>query len=73
MKNLIIILLIFFSHHEAEPHHTHISQKEQFALHSELVYDLFHWDNFHLGTVIDYSRTKNDSHTMIGIHTAFCF
>ena len=63
----------FFSNHETEAHHTHQPRKAHFALHFEGVYDLFHWDNFHMGTVVDYSRTKNDSHSMIGIHAAFCF
>ena len=63
----------FFSHHGNEEHHTHQPRKAQFTFHFELVYDLFHWDNFHLGTVFDYARTKHDSHAMIGIHAAFCF
>jgi hypothetical protein len=63
----------FFSHDETDTHDTHKPEKGLFAIHSELVYDLFSWKNFHLGTVIDYSWTKNDSHIMLGIHTAFCF
>ena len=63
----------FFPYHEAAMHHTHKPQKAHFALHAELVYDLFYWDDFHIGTVIDYSWTKDDSHAMIGVHAAFCF
>jgi len=65
--------MTFFSHHEVEAHYKHLFRKAQFALHFELVYDLFQWDNFHVGTVFDYARAKNDSHAMIGIHAAFCF
>ncbi len=63
----------FFSHDEADIHDTHESENARFTLHFELVYDLFHWDRFHLGPAFDYSWTKNDSHAMIGIHFAYCF
>jgi len=59
------------SHHSHHNHHDH--KKAQFTLHFELVYDLIHWKNFHLGPVLDYSFTKNDSHAMIGLHLAYCF
>ena len=61
------------SHNGTETHNTHDLRKALFSLHFELVYDLFHWEKFHLGTVLDYSWEKNDSHTMLGIHAAFCF
>ena len=61
----------FFSH--GDEGHDHSSLPAKFTLHFELVYDLFHWDNFHFGPVIDYSWSKNHSHSMIGIHAAFCF
>ena len=60
----------FISHKETD---THDPQKTLFTLHFELVYDIFHWDKFHLGTVFDYSWGKIDVHTMLGIHAAFCF
>jgi len=63
----------FFSHKETDEHGTNEPQKNRFTLHFELVYDLFHWDSFHMGTVLDYSLVKNDSHAMIGVHAAFCF
>ena len=47
--------------------------KPSFSLHTEIVYDLFHWENFHLGTAIDYSWSKDDSHFAVGIHAAYCF
>jgi hypothetical protein len=60
----------FISHKKAD---THQPRKTLFTLHFELVYDIFHWENFHLGTVLDYSWGKSDPHAMIGIHAAFCF
>ena len=63
----------FFSHKEADGHDTDELQNKRFNLHFELVYDLFHWENFHAGPVLDYSLQKNDSHAMIGMHVAFCF
>ena len=62
----------FFSHNATDIHDTNKSQR-LLALHFEWVYDLFHWDNFHIGTVIDYSWTKTDPHIMAGVHAAFCF
>ena len=63
----------FLSHSKTDTHDTHESRKALFTLHFELVYDMFRWDKFHLGPVLDYSWTKNDSHAMVGIHAAFCF
>ena len=63
----------FLSHKDTDMHNAHEVQKTLFSLHFELVYDLFHWENFHLGTVFDYSWKKNDPHMMLGIHAAFCF
>ena len=51
----------------------HEAHKPLFTLHFECVYDIFYWENFHLGPVFDYSWTKKDSHAMLGIHVAFCF
>ena len=65
--------VIFFLHNETGTPNTHERGKTLFSLHFELVYDLFHWEKFHLGTVLDYSWAKKDSHAMIGIHAAFCF
>jgi len=63
----------FFSHKENDEHAAHEQLNNRFTLHFELVYDLFYWNDFHFGTVLDYSLLKNDSHAMIGIHAAFCF
>jgi hypothetical protein len=63
----------FISHNETDAHSAEKPPKTLFALHLELVYDLFHWDKFHLGTVLDYSWEKRDSHAMLGIHAAYCF
>lgn len=61
--------------HKEEHHgHTHHhGNKTRFSLHLELVYDLFHWDKFHLGPAFDYSWSKKDSHMMLGVHAAYCF
>lgn len=67
----------FLRHEEHEHHgdhsHVHKDRETLFSVHVELVYDLFHWDKFHLGPVIDYSYARKDSHGMIGVHGAFCF
>lgn len=63
----------FISHKEIDTHDTHEPKKALFTLHFELVYDIFHWNKFHLGAVLDYSWERNDQHAMIGIHTAYCF
>lgn len=55
--------------HDSDNHNS----KSKFTIHTELVYDLFHWNKFHIGPVIDYSWSKNDAHFMLGVHTAFCF
>lgn len=69
---------VTFFHHDDD--HTHVDlpdhdhdKKVMFSTHFELVYDLFHWEKFHLGPVVDFSLSKNDSHGMIGIHAAYCF
>ena len=64
--------ITFLSHNETDDTRK-LHPKCFFALHSELVYDLLHWKNFHIGVVIDYSWTQIESHAMIGIHSAFCF
>jgi len=63
----------FISHIETDTQSAHEPQKMLFTLHFELVYDFFHWNKFHLGTVLDYSWTKSDLHSMLGIHVACCF
>lgn len=66
--------ITFLSHdHSHDEDHAEHDKKAIFSAHFELVYDLFHWDKFHLGPVIDFSWSKNDSHSMIGIHAAFSF
>ena len=62
----------FVSHNETDTH-AHQRPAALLALHFELVYDIFHWDKFHLGTVLDYSWSNKDSHSMLGIHAAFEF
>lgn len=60
--------------HGAHDDHKHgEKRKARFSIHTELVYDLFEWNQFHLGPVLDYSWSENDSHTMIGIHVAYNF
>ena len=67
----------FLRHDEHEDHgdhaHIHTDRKTLFSAHAELVYDLFHWEKFHLGPVIDFSFSKDDSHAMAGLHFAICF
>ena len=61
-------------HNDEDGHEDHSSEREtKFAMHFEIVYDLFHFDRFHLGPAADYSWAKGDSHYMIGIHAAYCF
>ena len=65
----------FFKHqHEAEHEdgHEH-TNKAQFSVHFELVYDLIHWEHFHLGPAFDYSWSMHDKHFMLGVHCAFGF
>lgn len=54
-------------------HDGHTESESKFSMHAELVYDLFHWEKFHLGPAIDYSWSKEDSHTMLGVHAAYSF
>jgi len=63
----------FFSHNETDVDHRHEQRETQFTTHFELIYELFHFSHFHIGTVLDYSLTKDDSHAGLGIHAAFCF
>ncbi len=58
---------ITFSKHDSSKY------EPSFSLHFETVYDLFHWEKFHLGPAIDYSWSKEDSHISIGVHAAYCF
>lgn len=67
---------ITFLQHDDDAHVADYGNHENkaiFSTHFELVYDLFYWNGFHFGPVIDYSWSKNDSHGMIGIHAAYCF
>jgi len=63
----------FLPHNETDTHNTNEQRNTLFTFHFELVYDLFHFEKFHLGVVLDYSFGEKDSHAMIGLHTAFCF
>jgi len=65
--------ITFISHSEADTHYAHKHKKALFALHFELVYDLFQWNDYHFGAVLDYAWKKSDPHAMIGVHAAFCF
>ncbi len=71
LENLEIGLLpgvTFLKHEDSGENY-----KAHFSLHAEVVYNLFHWDHFHLGPAIDYSWLQGDSHIMLGVHAAFCF
>ncbi len=61
-----------FLKHDDE-HEESSGYKSQFAMHTELVYELFHFGKFHLGPAIDYAWTKNDQHFMLGVHFAYGF
>ncbi len=67
--------LVFLKHEEdAHDHsHSHGESEKQFAVHAEVVYDLFEIGKFHFGPVADYSWSKDDSHVMLGIHAAYSF
>lgn len=69
--------ITFLNHKGHEEHdghtHAHTEKKTLFSAHFEVVYDLFHWEKFHLGPAFDFSWAKGDSHLMIGVHAAFCF
>ncbi len=45
----------------------------QFGFHAEIVYDIFHTEKFHLGPLLDYAWTNEDSHFMLGVHFAYTF
>ena len=53
--------------------HDYSDKETLFSLHTEFVYNLFHWQKFHLGPAIDYAWANNHSHVMFGIHGAFSF
>lgn len=57
---------------DGDDEHAH-GNRPRFSLHVELVYDLIHWKQFHLGPAVDYSWSKHDSHFMFGIHCAYGF
>lgn len=66
----------FLKHDHEEDHmgeHGDHGNETRFSAHVELVYDLFHWEDFHLGPVLDFSFSRADSHGMIGLHAAYCF
>lgn len=71
--------ITFLGHHGDEhPHDArHADEKQgvqlKFSIHFELVYDLIHWEHFHLGPAIDYSWSRNDTHFMLGVHFAYAF
>lgn len=56
-------------HAEGDSHHS----RSRFSLHMEVVYDLIHFNNFHLGPTVDYAWAKDDAHFMIGVHCAYSF
>lgn len=60
-------------HEDSENYQGDSDYEANFSLHVETVYDLFHWEKFHLGPAIDYSWAKDDSHFFFGIHAAYCF
>ncbi len=62
----------FFKHDDADGHDDS-GYHARFSIHFELVYDLWHWEKFHLGPTIDFAWSKGDSHGMLGIHVAYCF
>lgn len=64
---------ITFLKHQDDEHGHEKGNINRFSLHTEVVYDLFMIGKFHFGPVMDYSWSKNDSHTMLGIHGAYCF
>lgn len=69
----------FLKHDEDEPHdpahetHDEHGYQAEFSIHFELVYDLIHYKQFHLGPALDYSWSKGDAHFMLGIHCAYAF
>ena len=64
----------FAKHHHDDGHGHHSDKtKTEFSVHTEVVYDLFEWNKFHMGPAFDFSWSKNDSHSMLGIHVAYCF
>ena len=67
----------FFGHgegHSEESCDSHRPDKNRsFSMHLDVVYDLIHWDRFHLGPVVDFSMSREDIHSMIGLHGAYCF
>lgn len=68
--------ITFFTHdedgHSMDGDDSH-GNNPRFSLHVELVYDLIHWKQFHLGPAVDYSWSKHDSHFMLGVHCAYGF
>ena len=65
--------ITFFSHDGDEHADESHGNDPRFSLHVELVYDLIHWKQFHLGPAVDYSWSKHDSHFMLGVHCAYGF
>lgn len=55
-------------------HAMHGSGNEAFfAAHAEAVYHLVEAGRFHLGPMVEYSWTREESHFMFGVHTAYSF
>lgn len=73
MSIAILPGLTFISHKDEVTQDLSNQAKGLLSIHSELIYDLFYWEDFHLGAAIDYSWEKNDSHSMLGIHAAYSF
>lgn len=67
--------LTFAKHNHEHSGHNHNDDKTKakFSMHMEAVYDLIEWNSFHLGPVVDYSWSKDDSHFTLGVHMAYCF
>lgn len=63
----------FLDHHEHDEEDMEKLHETRFSLHLEVAYDLFHWNHFHLGPVVDYSWSKGDTHFMLGVHGAYLF
>lgn len=50
-----------------------IAEKTRFSVHAEVIYEVLHWGNFHMGPVAGYAWTKDHSHCSVGLHFALAF
>lgn len=82
LDNLSVALLpgITFLNHDQDDHHHEAGETTQahnlnvkFSAHIEVVYDLIHFEHFHIGPAIDFSWSPGDAHFMLGIHCAYIF